>query len=365
MESCFDTLFVRTPLANLYSDSNRFDLEMRSIFYKEWIYALHESQIPEPGNFMTMDIVDKPLLFVRGNDNIIRCFYNVCIHRGHILTNGFGKTDRFVCPYHAWTYNTEGQLCRTGAVKNHAGLPETCRSLIPINIENINGFIFVRISKHGDSWHEKFSSFFSELRQKLPKFENLKFTRRFTATVDGNWKLMIENYLECYHCAVTHPALVDLLKIKDFKIKLSPYHLSTQALARRCDSSAYHFSNDENSQNEFFGWWLWPNLTFNIFPGQKNLLIFHMVPVSPEKTIGYCDYFFEDGKINNQAEELMNWESNILEKEDDALVTSVHKGMKSQALTNGFFVIDPSDEITEEPLVHFNKLIASAVEPQE
>lgn len=115
-------------------------------------------------------------------------------------------------------------------------------------------------------------------------------------------------------------------------------------------------------QTEFSGWGLWPNLTFNIFPGQQNLLVFHMLPISAERSVGYCDYFFIDGKVDEEAQALMDWEGNILEKEDNELIVSVHKGMKSGALANGVFIIDHlNHSVTEAPLAHFNMLVARAM----
>lgn len=360
---CTDkTQFIPTLNASDYSDPERFKLEIDKIFYQEWIYALHESQLPERGSYLTLEIVDKPLLFVRGTDNVIRGFYNVCVHRGHLITEGCGQATHFTCPYHAWTYNCDGFLRHAPGVSNLEALPESNRSFVPVEVESMHGFVFVRLRPGGLSLKDLFADAFQDLSHRLPALERLRFAKRFVAEVDGNWKIMIENYLECYHCAPTHPALVDLIRIKEFQIEIFPYHLATRAPAGRTNNTAYHFTLKENSQVDFFGWWLWPNLTFNIFPGQQNLLAFHMLPVSAEKSIGICDYFFIDGKVDEEAQALMDWEGNVLEKEDNDLIISAHKGMKSRALSNGIFVINPDHhDITEEPLAHFNNLVSRAI----
>lgn len=356
------TRFVPTLDSSTYSDPEQFKTEMERIFYRDWIYAAHDSQLPDCGSYVTLQIGDKPILLIRGTDRVVRAFYNICVHRGHILAKGTGRVSQLTCPYHAWTYGCDGILRRARGVDNISALPAANSRLLPIEVDSAHGFLFVRLQSGGPALTELFDGAFGDLKRRLPQIDRLRFVRRFVADVDGNWKIMIENYLECYHCAPTHPALVDLIRIREFKIALFPYYLSTHAPAGRTDNSAYRFSQDESSQAEFSGWWLWPNLTFNIFPGIQNLLIFHMLPISAEKTVGVCDYFFLDGQLSEQAEALMDWESNVLEKEDDDLVVSAHRGMKSKALAAGIFIIDPAHgDITEEPLAHFNQLVSKAL----
>jgi choline monooxygenase len=356
------TQFIPTLNASDYFDQNRFTSEMEKIFQQEWIYVLHESQLPEPGSYQTFEIGTTPLLFVRGVDGGIRGFYNVCVHRGHLLAKGSGKATHFTCPYHAWTYNCEGRLRGARGVHCVDALPDGKQQLVPVEVDCIDGFVFVRLSSGGPSLNDLFGGFFAELRERLPALSRLHFAKRFVAEVDGNWKIMVENYLECYHCSPTHPALVDLMRVKEFEIVQSPYHLSTRAPAGRPDNTAYKYTLKADSQVEFSGWWLWPNATFNIFPGQQNLLVFHMLPISAEKSIGYCDYFFIDGKVDEEAQALMDWEGNVLEKEDNELIVSAHKGMKSGALSCGVFVMDNHrHDFTEAPLVHFNDLVSRAI----
>jgi phenylpropionate dioxygenase-like ring-hydroxylating dioxygenase large terminal subunit len=361
-KSAVQPQFFPTLNATDYSDPERYKLEVNNIFDQEWIYAVHESQLPERGSYLTFEIGDKSLLLVRGRDNAIRGFYNVCVHRGHILAKGTGKVSHLTCPYHAWSYNCDGQLRGARGVKRIEDLPESYRRLVPIEVEILHGFVFVRLRPGGPALKDLCGSVFDELARQIPSLKRLGFARRFVAEVDGNWKIMIENYLECYHCASTHPALVDLIRVTEFKIELFPYHMASRAPAGPPDNMAYKYQLRNDSVTDFFGWWLWPNLTFNVFPGQPNLLIFHMLPVSADKSIGICDYFFIDGKVNEEAQALIDWESNVLEKEDNDLIVSVHQGLKSQALRNGVFVLDHDrGEISEEPLAHFNALVSRAI----
>lgn len=352
---------VPTLPAHAYSCPDRFALEFERIFRREWIYVLHESQLPSAGSYETFDIGSVPLLIVRGADGTIRGFYNVCVHRGHLLASGKGTAAHFTCPYHAWTYQTDGRL-RVAPGVRVSDLPACNTALRPVGLLIRDGFVFVRLEPGDDNFEGRFGAFFDELHSRLPHLGKLKFARRFVAEVDGNWKIMVENYLECYHCTPTHPALAELMCIPEFRVVQHDYFVSTSAPAGRPDNAAFRYAPHDGMQTQFSGWGLWPNLTFNIFPGQQNLLVFHMLPISSERSVGYCDYFFIDGAVNDEAQALMDWEGLVLEKEDNELIVSAHRGMRSGALPHGVFIVSQDNHaLTEGPLAHFNMLVERAV----
>lgn len=353
--------FAPTLPAKTYFCEERYKEEFDKIFKKEWIYVLHESQIPEPGSYETFEFGLVPLLIVRGKDDIVRAFYNVCVHRGHILATGSGTANSFVCPYHAWTFQTDGTL-RGAPGARVSDMPSCTRSLRQVETHIRDGFIFVRLEEGEDDFDEKFGGFFEELNRTMPNLSRMRFARRYKEPVKCNWKIMVENYLECYHCPVTHPALAELVDLPNFRIFQHEYYLTTSAPAGSPDNSAFSYKPRKHMQKEFNGWGLWPNCSFNIFPGQDNILIFHMVPSAAEETYGYCDFFFLDGEVDEEAEALMKWEVDTLETEDNDLIMSAHKGMKSGALDHGTFILHTTNQmVSEEPLAHFNYLVERAV----
>ena len=353
--------FVPTLPAETYFSEARYKEEFEKIFKKEWIYVLHESQIPETGSYETFDLGLTPLLIVRGQDDVVRAFYNVCVHRGHILAEGSGTANKFICPYHAWTYQTDGTL-RAAPGANVSSMPDCTRSLRQVETRIRDGFVFVRLEEGKDDFDEKFGGFFEELNRTIPDLSRMRFARRYKEPVQCNWKIMVENYLECYHCPVTHPALAELVDLENFEISQHEYYLTTTAPAGSPDNAAFSYKVREDMQKRFTGWGLWPNASFNIFPGQHNILIFHMVPSTAEETYGYCDFFFMDGEVDEEAAALMEWEVDILETEDNDLIMSAHKGMKSGALDHGTFILHSTNHmVSEEPLAHFNYMVERAV----
>ncbi|MEP1442103.1 MAG: aromatic ring-hydroxylating dioxygenase subunit alpha [Hyphomicrobiales bacterium] len=355
------TSFVSTLPAETYYCSEQYNEEFNKIFKKEWIYAMHESQLPELGSYDTFEMGSVPLLIVRGQDDVIRAFYNVCVHRGHILATGNGTAKNFVCPYHAWTYQTDGTLRGVPGAKV-SEMPTCTRSLRGVETRIRDGFIFVRLEEGEDDFDEKFGGFFDELNKTIPNLEGMRFVRRYKEPVKCNWKIMVENYLECYHCSQTHPALAELIDLENFKISQHEYYLTTSAPAGSPDNSAFSYKPRKDMQKQFTGWGLWPNSSFNIFPGQDNILIFHMVPSASEETYGYCDFFFRDGVVDEEAAALMDWEVEVLETEDNDLIMSAQLGMKSGALDHGTFILDTANQmISEAPLAHFNYMVQRAL----
>lgn len=358
------TAFIPTLPAAAYHCEERYREEFDKIFKSEWIYAIHESQIPKAGSYETFDIGSVPLLIVRGKDGIVRAFYNVCVHRGHILAEGNGTANQFVCPYHAWTFNTDGTL-RGAPGARVSNMPACAKSLREIETHSRDGFVFIRLEKGEDDFDKKFGAFFEELNRTMPNLSRMRHVRRYAEPVQCNWKIMVENYLECYHCPVTHPALAELIDLENFKILQNEFYLTTSAPAGSSDNAAFSYTPRKDMQTQFTGWGLWPNSSFNIFPGQDNILIFHMVPSAAEETYGYCDFFFLDGEVDEEAEALMKWEVDILETEDNDLIMSAHKGMKSGALDHGTFILDTDNHmVSEQPLAHFNQMVRRALGDQ-
>ena len=356
-----NTSFVPTLPAKFYYCSDRYEEEFNRIFKRGWIYVMHDSQLPTVGSYETFELGSVPLLIVRGKDDVIRAFYNVCMHRGHILATGSGTANQFVCPYHAWTYQTDGTL-RAAPGAKVSDMPTCTKSLREVETRIRDGFIFVRLEEGEDDFDEKFGGFFKELNHTLPNLSRMRFVRRYQEPVQCNWKIMVENYLECYHCPVTHPALAELIDLANFEITQHEYYLTTTAPAGSPNNSAFNYTPREDMQKQFTGWGLWPNASFNIFPGQDNILIFHMVPSSAEETYGYCDFFFLDGEVDDEAAALMKWEVETLETEDNDLIMSAHKGMKSGAVDHGTFILHSTNHmVSEEPLAHFNYMVERAV----
>lgn len=185
-----------------YVDSAIYQLELDRIVMRHWIMAGHISEISEPGDFLVQKVANESAIIVRTSDNSVRAFANVCRHRGSLIClEPSGSVSKFECPYHGWTYDIDGNL--TAARSMGQEFDKATHGLHPVSLEIVGGFVFVCFDKNPPLM----AGLKKDLCGPLAMFdtENLKVAARKTYPIAANWKLAIENYMECYHCANAHP----------------------------------------------------------------------------------------------------------------------------------------------------------------
>ena len=160
--------------SHYYFDPEIYRRELDTIFYKTWNYVGHISQLRDPGAFVTARVGDQNIVAVRGQDGELRAFYNVCSHRAHELLKGCGKAKLITCPYHAWTYHTDGRLRTAVGQKQVANFEAKEFSLKPVKIEEFASFVFVNLDPDARSLASQSETFASEIKHFSPEVENLK-----------------------------------------------------------------------------------------------------------------------------------------------------------------------------------------------
>ena len=185
-----------------YKDKEIYDLEIEKIYMNSWLLAGHESQIPNTGDYFLFNLLSESVIIIRGKDGVIRAFMNVCRHRGsHICLESQGNVKRLTCPYHAWTYNLEGALVAAQNLSNK--IDKENLSLHNCSIDVIEGLILINFSDKPIS----LAMMKQELSEPMQMFgmKDLKIAAHRNYSIEANWKLTVENYNECYHCAPAHP----------------------------------------------------------------------------------------------------------------------------------------------------------------
>lgn len=191
-----------------YTDPDFYQLELKHVWRKSWLYAIHGDEIAERGSYMRWNLMGEPLLFVRGQDDVIRCFYNTCRHRGApVATDERGTVDGFVCGYHGWTYNLTGDLINLRDKRDFVGLDMTCRSLIPVRCESIGRYVFINLEPNGLSLKEYLGIAGKTLMEHEP--DNLRLVDKKTYQVNSNVKVVLEAFIEVYHIKSIHANTVD------------------------------------------------------------------------------------------------------------------------------------------------------------
>ncbi|MCO6060282.1 glycine-betaine demethylase subunit GbcA [Pseudomonas sp. MOB-449] len=192
-----------------YSDERLFQIDMQEIFHKEWLIAGMTCEIPAKGNYLTLQIGDNPIIVIRGAEGQIHAFHNVCRHRGsRLCVSDKGKVAKLVCPYHQWTYELDGRLLFAGTEMG-TDFDLKDYNLKPVHVKSAGGYIFVNLSENPPA----IDDFLSTLAHYMEPYdmENTKVAVQTTLKEAANWKLVIENNRECYHCNGSHPELLKTL----------------------------------------------------------------------------------------------------------------------------------------------------------
>ncbi len=348
--------------ARFYTDPAIHEAEKPAIFYRSWHYAGHVSQVAEPGAYLTTRIHDQNLFVARGRDGELRAFFNVCAHRGHELLEGTGRKNVITCPYHAWAYDFDGRLVSARNSENVAGFEKCDFSLKQVRAEVFCGLVLVNLDPEARPFADEMAGLEDEMRQYLPRVDELAFAQRDAYDVAANWKVLVDNFLECYHCAPAHRDFVDLVDMNSYRtITHKRYSSQCAAAPRTTNSKAFSFERGDVDFG-YAGFFVWPNFTIWIYPGEPNLSVLQMNPDGPETCIEYQDWFTLEGELTDQLADAIAYQKDVLQPEDIGLCESVQRGLKSLGYNQGRFIVDEGlTELSEHAVHHFQTMVAQAL----
>ena len=276
--------------------------ELTAIFSAEWVLVGHQSQIPRPGDYLVQEVAGESLIIARDPKETVRGFYNVCRHRGtRLCEDRSGHSSTIQCPYHAWTYALDGRLIGAPHMDEVPEFAKANYSLHAVNVGVWEGFIFVNLADDAGPLKE----WFAPLRGKFTHWNlsGLTSAKRLEYDVRANWKLMFENYSECYHCPGVHPMLS----------KVSPYDsaendltegpflggfmkinqgrsltMSGKACAIRVTGEDQE--QDQEGEDRVFYYSIFPNMLLRMHP--EYVMVHQLWPQSPDRTLIVCDWLF-------------------------------------------------------------------------
>ena len=193
--------------AYYYYDPDMYEREKQEIFYKTWQYVSYVKDLQKAGDYITADIIDQKILVVRGKDDKLRAFYNVCMHRGHVLAEGKGNKTIFTCPFHAWSYDATGDLRAAGNGENVAGFELTDLHLSEVLVETFGGMVYVNLDPSAPTLHSMADGLEKEFETLVPRFHELIFALTDVFDIECNWKFVFDQMV-CYHCPHIHPQIL-------------------------------------------------------------------------------------------------------------------------------------------------------------
>jgi len=289
---------AKTLPQRYFVSSEIFAKEQKIIFSTQWVSVGHQSQITKTGDYFTAEVASESLIIVRDKGGELRSFYNVCRHRGtRLREDQNGHLSAIQCPYHAWTYGLDGRLIGAPHMDDVEGFDKADYSLHAVNLALWEGFIFVNLADSPAPLEKGFVPLVGKFSHwNLPK---LRSAKRVEYDVRANWKLIFENYSECYHCPGVHPALS----------KLTPYDSAENDLCEGPFLGGFMRITKGNSltmsgnacalpvgdiqaddHHRVFYYSIFPNMLLSMHPDY--VMVHQLWPQSPERTLVLCDWFF-------------------------------------------------------------------------
>jgi glycine betaine catabolism A len=345
------TALERTLHRDYYLSDRLFALERERIFYREWFCVAREEEIPNPGDYLARDVAGESVLVVRTREGGLAAHYNVCRHRGSRLVADCGKgsfSGGIRCPYHSWTYTLEGALRTAPFLEEGDGLARSDLSLHPVGVESWAGFIFLHLTPtEARAQGQTLEAQLGGVPERLRRYPlgDLRVARRIEYEVAANWKVMLENYNECYHCGPVHPELCRL--VPAFKQRGGsdldwergiPHREGAWTFTGSGTSTRAPFeglSEDERVRHK--GELVYPNLLLSL--SAEHVAVFTIWPHSPARTTVACEFLFHPGEIAkpdfDPSDAVDFWD--LVNRQDWTICESVQRGMTSRVFETGYY----------------------------
>ena len=354
-----DAAEAGTLHAEAYTTQRWYDFEQAAVFAHTWQWVCHREKLAAAGDYVTTTVAGLPVLVVRAGGGELGAFYNVCKHRAHQLVTGEGSARSLRCPYHGWTYGLDGSLVAARHTQYLVDFDPSDICLDVVQVEEFAGFVFVNLDPTAAPLRLQSGDLGTEIATKAPDTADLTLARRLTYDIASNWKNVIDNFLECYHCHIAHKDFVSLVDMSTYRVTTHVIYSSHMAQAGRSANTAYDVAGA--TVRDHAVWWLWPNTCLMRYPGRGNMMVMHVIPAGPNRTLETYDFFLEESEPDAAESEAIRYVDEVLQVEDTGLVESVQRGMRTPAFTSGRIVYNPEDSgLSEHAVHHFHGLLLDA-----
>ena len=354
-----DAAEAGTLHAEAYTTQRWYDFEQAAVFAHTWQWVCHREKLAAAGDYVTTTVAGLPVLVVRAGGGELGAFYNVCKHRAHEVVAGEGSARSLRCPYHGWTYDLDGSLVTARHTQYLVDFDPSGICLDAVQVEEFAGFVFVNLDPTAAPLRLQSGDLGSEIATKAPDTAHLTLALRLTYDIASNWKNVIDNFLECYHCHIAPKDFVSLVDMSTYRVTTHGIYSSHMAQAGRSANTAYDVAGA--TVRDHAVWWLWPNTCLMRYPGRRNMMVMHVIPAGPNRTLETYDFFLEESGPNAAEAEAIRYVDEVLQVEDIGLVENVQRGMRTPAFTSGRIVYNPEDSgLSEHAVHHFHGLLLEA-----
>jgi Rieske 2Fe-2S family protein len=348
-DQALDRLEAGLP-ASWYSDPAHYQRELEVFWYNQWVVAAREEELPEPDDYCVVHIGSQSIIILRDERGGLRAFHNTCRHRGSVLCTEdkgrFGHS-RIVCPYHAWAYDLSGRLVATPRRMESPDFKAEEFPLHAIAVQSWGGFVFVHLGANPAPLADAIGD--DDQRFRSYDFANLRIGKRIVADVRANWKLLVENFSECFHCPPVHPELCSIVPSYQeggaWGLRPGPEakpEYKAGAATLTMDGSArlppFAGLNAAERQTLYIGELVYPNFFLNVHPDYVNAHM--MFPTGPQSVRIVYDWLFEARHVPLAADDLEHYVTlwDITNRQDARNCEWQQQGLQSRAFAHGVYV---------------------------
>jgi choline monooxygenase len=314
-----------------YVDPRIAELERQTVFSRTWQVIGHADQLRAPGDFITATVANEPIVAVRGADNGLRAFFNVCRHHAAaVATEAAGNASVLRCPYHGWTYGLDGSLKGVPEFDGVCQFDRGANGLVPTRVETWESFVLVNLDPAAPPLNDFLGSLAARV-QPL-KLSQLHFVERRTYALNCNWKVYVDNYLDGgYHVPHLHKSLNSVLDYVEYTIENQDRFCLQSSPIR---SSGGDDVTAAVRQGRAYYFWQYPNFMFNVYEGVMDTNL--VLPLGVDRTAVVFDFYFSDvdESSHNRNKQSIDVGERI-QDEDVAICESVHRGLQSRAYGAG------------------------------
>ncbi|HEY2351919.1 MAG TPA: aromatic ring-hydroxylating dioxygenase subunit alpha [Candidatus Acidoferrum sp.] len=375
-----NNVLQRSLPSTYYLSEDIFAQEKERIFFREWFCAGREEQLPSAGDFLVLDVAGEGILVVRTRDGDLKAHYNVCRHRGAQLCSPANPQDLdpgavrlkggvlgstgIRCPYHQWTYALDGQLLHAPHFVEREGFSKSDFSLYPVGLETWGGFFFLNLSptqvvKEQRTLQQQLGEISSRV-QRYPLAE-LRTATSLTYEVQANWKAILENYNECYHCGGVHPELCEI--VPAFRQQGGAQLDWESGIPHREGATTFTFSGtttrvpfpglNEDEKVRHKGELIYPNFMLSL--AADHVAAFLLWPKSAQETRITCDFLFHPDEMKKPSfapeDAVEFWD--LVNRQDWAICKRVQLGMRSRVHQFGYYA--PMEDLSADIRRYINE----------
>jgi Rieske 2Fe-2S family protein len=333
-----------------YRDAAHYRRELDTFWYDRWIAVARAEEIAAPGDWRVARLGSQSIVLLKGEDGKLRGFHNTCRHRGSVLCTedkGSFSRQRIVCPYHAWTYDLGGRLVATPRRMETPDFRREDYPLFRVAVECWAGFVFVHLGAHPPPLAESIGT--REKRFERYCFPELRIGKRLVLDVQANWKLLAENFSECFHCPPVHPEFCRIVTayqdagawgLRGTREARPEYAAGAQTVTMDGTARlpAFPGLNDVERKTLYVADMVLPNLFLNVHPDYVNSQL--MFPTGPESVRMVYDWLFEPRHLPLAEDDLQHYVAlwDLTNRQDARNCEWQQRGMQSRAFEHGVYV---------------------------